>query len=81
MAIGDAMKIRFAGLALLGMCAVAAWCLHLFGITPPRHGATAIEFLCGALAFLCGSAGATMAVLGPGLLARVPAPPRPWRVR
>jgi hypothetical protein len=74
------MKIRFAGLLLLGLCALAAWGLHQLAIAPPRHEATALELLSGMLAFLCGSAGAAMTLLGRALLARVPTPPRPWRV-
>jgi hypothetical protein len=74
------MKIRLAGLVLLGICAFAAWRLHHLVAAPPRHDATALELLLGAAAFLCGSVGAAMTALGRGLSASVPAPPRPWRV-
>jgi hypothetical protein len=74
------MKIRLIGLLLLGLCAFAAWRLHQLVILPPRHQATALELLFGAVAFLSASVGAAMTALGPGLFAPVPTPPRPWRV-
>ncbi|MET0309370.1 MAG: hypothetical protein ABW023_11735 [Sphingomonas sp.] len=70
------IAVRSAGLALLGLCAAAAWWLHRSVNQPPHHGATLLEFIAGLLAVASGCVGWALFGEGPGLFRLIPVPGR-----
>ncbi len=70
------IAVRSAGLALLGLCAAAAWWLHRSVSQLPAHSATFLEFAAAALAVSSGCLGWALLGEGPGLFRLIPVPGR-----
>jgi hypothetical protein len=70
------IAVRSAGVALLGLCAAAAWWLHRSVSQLPHHGATFLEFAAAALAVASGCLGWALLGEGPGLFRLIPNPGR-----
>jgi hypothetical protein len=70
------IAVRSAGLALLGLCAAAAWWLHRSVHQLPPHSAGLLEFAAAALAVTSGCLGWALLGEGPGLFRLIPNPGR-----
>jgi hypothetical protein len=70
------IAVRSAGLALLGLCAAAAWWLHRSVHQLPHHSGTILEFAAAALAVISGCLGWALLGEGPGLFRLIPVPGR-----
>ena len=73
------LAFRIAGTGFVGL---AAWVFRLLsrtsGLSPP-HDPEPAEMVAALLVFLSLSLGLALLLEGSGLVAPVPAPPRPWR--
>ncbi len=70
------IALRSLGLALLGLCAAAAFWLSDDVRQPQYHEPTPLDFAAALLVFLGWSLGGALLVVGPGLFKLVPVPPR-----
>jgi len=68
--------LRVAGLVSLLLCALLSRVLSRLAEQAPPHSASPLEFLMGAAAFACLSAGLALLIEGAGLFRPVPMPPR-----
>jgi cytochrome c oxidase assembly factor CtaG len=75
---GAAILLRVAGVAILALAWLAAAALHSRAMAAGAPTRDAVAWLLACSAFLCGSAGAGLAVLGPHIFDRIQVSRR-WR--
>lgn len=74
------VALRAFGIALLGLCASAAWWVYRAVNQPPAHEISWQECLAAALAVLCWALGWAFLVEGPGLFRLIWVPTRHWTI-
>ncbi|MEP9357539.1 hypothetical protein [Sphingomonas sp. KR3-1] len=68
--------LRFGGVLLLGLCALAVWALTVSMHRPPLHAARPAEFSEAAASVIAWALGWALLAEGPGLFRLIPVPPR-----
>ena len=69
------MKIRLEGAALLALCVLVLYRIHLLVHMPPLHQATPAELTLGLVAEIAGVCGAALFLVGPALFRPYAWPP------